>query len=192
MNKWDRRYQFSRSPGEACWVLQEHQHLLPDSGRALDLACGLGANALLLAQRGLDTQAWDASTVALKKLNEFADAAALAVTTELRDVEREPPAANSFEVIVVSQFLYRPLFAPLVQALVPGGLLFYQTWHQHKCSERGPSNPDYLLAPGELLLHFSELQTVFYREDGRFGDLEEGLRDISYYIGARAMDSGSA
>lgn len=185
MNKWDRRYQFSRDCGEACWVLQHNQHLLPAEGTALDLACGLGANALLLAEHGLATQAWDASTVALKKLSEFAAQRTLEVNTQLRDVESEPPAAQSFDIIVVSQFLYRPLFAFLIDALTPGGLIFYQTYHQQKLSQHGPSNPDYLLEPGELLQHFAPLQTVFYREDGRFGDPDKGLRDISYYIGAK-------
>lgn len=187
MNKWDRRYQFSRDIGEACWVLQHNQHLLPAQGRALDLACGLGANALLLAAQGLDTGAWDSSTVALKKLSDFAAQQSLLVNTVLRDVEAEPPAAESFNVIVVSQFLYRPLFPRLVDALLPGGLLFYQTYHQQKLSDRGPSNPDYLLAPGELLQQFTALQTVFYREDSRFGDCESGLRDMAYYVGAKTI-----
>lgn len=185
MNKWDRRYQFSREVGEACWVLQNNRHLLPGRGSALDLACGLGANALFLAGHGLDTQAWDSSTVALKKLSEFAAERSIDVNTQLRDVEREPPAPETFNVIVVSQFLYRPLFPALVDALVPGGLIFYQTYHQQKQSGHGPSNPDFLLEPGELLHRFAALQTVFYREDGQFGNAEEGLRDLSYYVGAK-------
>ena len=53
-------------------VLQQNTHLLPASGRVLDLACGLGGNALLLAQAGLETYAWDISAVALSRLQSAA------------------------------------------------------------------------------------------------------------------------
>lgn len=185
MNKWDHRHQSSQSPGEPCWVLEHNRHLLPDSGRSLDIACGLGANAILLAEQGLQSHAWDYSDVALQKLLSFAVQTQCVVTTELRDVERNPPTADSFNVIVVSHFLYRPLFPFLVDALLPGGLMFYQTWHQHKRAGKGPSNPDYLLETGELLQRFSALQTLFYREDGVTGQPQSGLRDISYYVGRK-------
>lgn len=186
MNKWDKRYLSSTAPGDPCWLLEQFQHLLPSNGCALDLACGLGGNAMLLARRGLETHAWDFSSIALRKLQEFASAQQLPIHTDLRDLERQPPAANRFDVIVASQYLLRPLFPAIVAALRPGGLVFYQTYHQQKLSGHGPSNPDFLLAPGELLEHFSGLQTVFYREDGRHGNLAEGLRDISYYVGCKA------
>lgn len=185
MNKWDKRYLSSTTCGEPCWLLEQFQHLLPASGRALDLACGLGGNAMLLARHDLETHAWDFSSIALRKLQSFATQQQFQIDTDLRDLERQPPPANSFDVIVVSHYLYRPLFPALVAALRPGGLVFYQTWHQQKRSDHGPSNPDYLLAPGELLEQFSALQTVYYREDGRHGSPQEGLRDLSYYVGCK-------
>ena len=65
-DKWDLRYK-DRLPLDqhACEVLQDYVHLLPDSGRALDLASGLGGNAIFLAQQGLNTVAWDISRLAL-------------------------------------------------------------------------------------------------------------------------------
>ena len=66
---WDQKYRESGDPhGTAVEVLQENLHLLPRQGRALELACGLGANALLLSAHGLDTHAWDISAVAIDKL----------------------------------------------------------------------------------------------------------------------------
>lgn len=185
MNKWDQRYQSRTEPGEPCWVLQHNQHLLPASGRALDLACGLGANALLLAENNLQTHAWDNSVVALQKLSECAAQQQFTIQTLQRDVEQNPPEPESFDVIVVSQFLYRPIFSALVKALKPGGLLFYQTFHRLKQSPSGPSNPDFLLAPGELLRVFADLQLLFYREDADVGDLTKGLRDCSYFVGSK-------
>lgn len=166
--------------------MQHNQHLLPTEGDALDLACGLGANALLLAARQLDTYAWDNSAVGLQKLAQFAAERSLSVTTLQRDVEQSPPPAHSFDVIVVSQFLYRPIFPALVAALKPGGVLFYQTFHQQKLSSSGPGNPDFLLAPGELLTAFADLQVLFYREDAQVGDLQQGLRDCSYFVGRKS------
>jgi SAM-dependent methyltransferase len=183
--KWDAAYSGDKQAGEARWVLRENSHLLPVSGTALDLACGLGANALLLAQHGLDTHAWDISPVALEKLKQTGQQQGLDIHTEHRDIEQNPPTPNSFDVIVVSHFLYRPICQDLIAALKPGGLLFYQTYHQQKLGSSGPSSEKFLLKPQELLRLFSNLDIVFYREDGRCGNLEEGLRDLSYLVGQK-------
>ncbi|WP_101758680.1 bifunctional 2-polyprenyl-6-hydroxyphenol methylase/3-demethylubiquinol 3-O-methyltransferase UbiG [Oceanicoccus sp. KOV_DT_Chl] len=184
-NKWDQRYQHKTRAGDPCWLLRNNLHLLPSTGSSLDVACGLGANALCLAAQGLQSHGWDISTVALEKLTEFAQQQSLAVTTLQRDIEQQPPAANSFDVIVVSHFLYRPIMADLVAALKPGGLLFYQTFNQNKTTAAGPSSATYLLTPNELLTLLSPLQLHFYREDGRTGQLDSGLRDCSYFIGKK-------
>ena len=163
--RWNLRFAKRDTPGEAAFVLTENLHLLPSSGRALELACGLGANALLLAAQGLQVEAMDYSDVALDKLAGFARQRGVAVTTVQADLEAgfEPPAA--YAVIVVSHYLYRPLLPVLVDMLAPGGLLFYQTFTRDKCSASGPSNPDYLLAPHELLRAFATLRCRYYRED---------------------------
>ena len=105
-------------------VLQQNAHLLPASGRVLDLACGLGGNALLLAQAGLETYAWDISAVALSRLQSAAHEADLSISTLARDVQANPPESDSFDVIVVGHFLYRPGFNALIDALRNNGLLF--------------------------------------------------------------------
>ncbi len=182
-DKWDKRYQKSTQPGECCWVLNNNLHLLAGRGRSLDLACGLGANALCLAELGFDSHAWDVSSVALDKLTGFAAQQSLSITTKQRDIEQSPPEENSFDVIVVSQFLYRPIFPALMAALKPGGLLFYQTFQKNKLTRSGPDNPQFLLAEGELLELLKPLTLLFYREDGRAGNLDQGLRDCSYFVG---------
>jgi SAM-dependent methyltransferase len=190
-HKWDRIYQQRTEPCKPCWVLANHTHLLPtkqqdsDLISSLDLACGLGANSLLLAEKGLDSHAWDVSSVALDQLQSLAEQQSLSVTTLQRDIENHPPPPNHFDVIVVSQFLYRPIFPAIIAALKPGGLLFYQTYHQQKVTEHGPSNQKFLLAPNELLSLLADLELVFYREDARQGNLSLGLRDCSYYIGRK-------
>ncbi len=173
-DKWDQRHR-QAAPGEAALVLQENRHLLPASGDALDLACGMGGNALLLARTGLRTRAWDISGVAIERLNAQATATSLPLIAEQRDVLTTPPAANSVDVIAVSRFLERELCPALMAALRPNGLLFYQTFTRDKAGPGGPSNPDFLLAENELLNLFAGLRLRVYREEGSIGDTAHGL-----------------
>jgi hypothetical protein len=87
--------------------------------------------------------------------------------------------------VVVSYFLDRALADNIVNALKPGGVLFYQTWCQQKTADRGPSNPEYLLADNELLKLFSDLRPRFYREEALLGDLSRGQRDIAMLVAER-------
>jgi tellurite methyltransferase len=75
--KWDQRYLCSDRFPPPVPVLSQNLHLLPSRGRALDLACGLGANALLLAEQGLEVVAWDLSPVAIERLRREAESRGL-------------------------------------------------------------------------------------------------------------------
>jgi tellurite methyltransferase len=184
--KWNQRYaQTDRMPSPAV-VLTANAHLLPASGRALDLACGLGANALFLAERGLDTTAWDLSAVAIDRLAAEATARSLRLDLAVCDVEAHPPAPSSFDVIVVSHFLERVLMPAIAAALRPSGVLFYQTFAREAVSDCGPSNPDFRLETNELLRLFQGLTVRVYREEGRLGDLSRGTRDLAMLVAQRA------
>ncbi len=156
--KWNVRYRYSQSTElrdpKAASVLEEHLQYLPRQGSALDLACGRGGNAALLHKQGLATHAWDISEVVVAELQQRLPD----VMAEVRDVVAEPPEANRFDVIVVSRFLERSLCSAIEAALKPGGVLFYQTL------THGLKNPDYLLAPNELLTLFPTLRVQFYEE----------------------------
>ena len=108
MNIKARREPESRAPARGlpppAEVLAQNRHLLPASGRALDLASGRGANALCLARRGgLAVSAWDNSAPALATLAFTARQHALYIACQRRDISRRPPAPDSFDVIVVSR-----------------------------------------------------------------------------------------
>ena len=180
-NKWDVCYRQTRESSPAQVVL-DNRHLLPASGTALDIACGLGANALLLAEHGLTTHAWDSSSVAIDKLRGRARAHGVSVETAVRDVVAHPPGPESFDIIVVTRFLERDLAPQLTRALRMGGLLFYQTFTRTRVSDVGPSNSDYRLADGELLVMFSALQVLVYREEGKVGDIRRGFRDEAMMV----------
>lgn len=188
-SQWDKRYESVLEPGQPCDALLRYPHLLPKSGRALDLACGLGANALFLAQHGLTTEGWDASTVALAKLATFAAQQGTSIHTEQRDVEASPPETNSFDVIVVSNFLHRATFPQLLSALRPGGLLYYQTFIKDKSPDIGPGNPDFLLDNNELLRLAAPLRILAYHEEGTIGDRRQGFRHQAMLVGCKETDA---
>jgi len=180
--RWDQRYHSQIDAQQAALVLASNSHLLPQSGAALDLACGLGANAMLLAGHGLETWAWDISPVAIARLDEIAREAGLRIHSEVHDVTAHPPPPDSFDVIVVSHFLERQLADALQKALRSGGLLFYQTFTHVRVAETGPRNPAFLLEENELLQLFRELKIICYREEGRVGDLQQGFRNEAMLI----------
>lgn len=182
--KWDAIYRQSQGSAAAD-VLAEQRFLLPKQGKALDLACGQGANALLLAEAGLTVEAWDISPVALSHLQENAAAKRLSVTTRQRQIDATGFQEQTFDVVVICRFLDRSLCNAIMTALKPEGLLFYQTFTRTKLAERGPSNPDYLLDRNELLRLFSPLAVVYYQELDRIGDWQYGDRNEARFIGQK-------
>lgn len=187
--KWNRIY--SRADYEwfsAASVLTENAFLLPNEGKALDLACGLGANAVFLSGQGLAVTAIDISSVAIKKLEQYSAEHKLQIKPQQIVIEPGTFIKNSFDVVVVSRFLDRSLSDAIIDSLKPGGLLFYQTYTQLKVSSGGPNNPDFLLAENELLDLFSPLALVYYRENGKLGNVQTGLRNEVQFIGRKVID----
>ncbi|MDJ0805808.1 MAG: methyltransferase domain-containing protein [Gammaproteobacteria bacterium] len=181
--KWNQRHADPTHQPRAAEVLYQNLHLLPVQGRALDLACGLGGNALLMAKSGLQVTAWDLSQVAINRLKGYAEAQGFKhLQAEVRDLGRESLPVESFDIIVVSYFLERALVAPLITALKPGGLLFYQTFTRISVDGQGPSNPDFRLADNELLRLFEPLAVRYYREENRLGSLTRGVRDVAMLV----------
>jgi SAM-dependent methyltransferase len=133
----------SVSPWVARWA-----GLLPD-GEVLDLACGGGRHARHCAALGHPVLALDRDAVAL------AEAAGPGITTLQADLEDGvtpwPFAPGRFAGIVVTNYLHRPLFGQLAASLASDGVLIYETFAAGNEAFGKPSNPAFLLAPGELL-----------------------------------------
>jgi len=185
-DKWHRIYTSGNHGGpQAAKVLRENTHLLPAGGKALDLACGLGANALLLAQHGLETCAWDISQTAIDQLRLRARALPVLLQAQVRDIITLPPAPGSFDVIIISRFLERTIIPHLIAALRDGGLIYYQTFSKDKIDDSGPRNPDYRLEKNELLSLFQTLQIIYYREEGTLGDISQVFRNETMLIAQR-------
>ncbi len=165
-------------------VITENPHLLPKEGRALDLACGAGADAIYLAKYGLQVDAWDISDTIIDKLSAHAKKNKLSIEAQARDINQRPPENNYYHVISVSHFLERDLIPILIRSLKPGGLIYYQTFSKTVTpSYSGPRNLDFRLGENELLNLFAELQLIVYREEGLLGDIQQGFRNEVMYIG---------
>lgn len=194
MNKGDDRMDDARKRWDAIYskplelpaapsrVLEENAHLLPAGGDALEIACGLAGNAVMLARGGFRVRAWDLSPVVVERINDYARTNGLTLTAEAHDMTVSAPEPSSCDVIVVAHYLERKLVPAIVGALRPGGLVFYQTFTRNKISDTGPSNPDFLLADGELLELFAALELLVYREERDAGDTRRGLRNEAMII----------
>jgi SAM-dependent methyltransferase len=187
--RWDSRYRDAGGPHAPAKVLVDNAHLLPREGTALDLACGLGGNALFLAGLGLETYAWDISPVAVDKLGALARQRGLPVIAEVKDALRDSIPPARFDVVVVAHYLERALTQPIIQALKLRGLLCYQTFTRTAVSEAGPEKDEWRLADGELLTMFAPLRPLVYREEGRVGDLSRGFRDKALLVAMKEEEA---
>ena len=151
--------------GPAPWLL-ENVDLLPASGRALDVACGRGRHALLLAAAGFAVTALDRDAAALDRLRGHAGRLELDVRTEVVDLEGPDVDLGTarFDLMVVTRYLHRPLVPLLVKALAPGGTLVYETFLASQAQRGHPTNPAFLLQPGELPLLVRPLDVLRSRE----------------------------
>lgn len=180
--KWDAIYnkRVGNTPPPAL-MLSKYVHLLPSSGLALDLACGLGGNSFFLAEQGLQVDAWDISAVAIEHINtQRSDGQR--INASVIDLSLALFPDSQYDVITVSRFLDRDLAPLIINALKPKGLLFHQTFTREKASAEGPIRPKFLLAKSELLSLFSALSPVVYHEEACIGDLNHGIRNEAILI----------
>ena len=125
-----------------------HASLVAAGARLLDVACGSGRHARLFAERGVQVTAVDRDAVALQSLTGVDG-----VAIEHRDIEREawPYTPNSFDAMIVCNYLWRPNFDALLATLKPGGVLLYETFMDGNERYGKPSRPDFLLRSNELI-----------------------------------------
>lgn len=151
------------APPPSPWVIR-FAALIDPQGPVLDLACGKGRHTTYLAYKGHPVLALDRNGDALRPLN-----GVTGVETCEADLESGQPwplPNRRFAGIVVTNYLYRPLFPFILDALADNGVLIYETFGLGNERYGKPSNPDFLLRPGELLnLVAGPLRIVAF-EDG--------------------------
>jgi SAM-dependent methyltransferase len=166
------------------WVVR-WSHLVAPGGRVLDVACGHGRHLRWFAQRGHPVTGVDRSAEAL---------AAAAGLGELitADIENGPwPfAGRTFDAVIITNYLWRPLLGAIRDCVAPGGVLIHETFAAGNETVGKPSRPDFLLAPGELLDAYGGLRIVAY-EDGfldapeRFVQRVAAVRAVAGNVPAR-------
>ena len=145
----------------SAWVTRWADRIA-SGGRVLDVASGSGRHARWLAVRGYSVDAVDRDAEALEKL-----AATPNVTAHCADIENAPWPfePGRYAGVVVTNYLHRPLFPQLIDALAPGGVLIYETFAAGNERYGRPSNPAFLLKPGELLDAVrGRLQVIAYED----------------------------
>ena len=143
----------------SAWV-QRWSHLVPANGSVLDVACGHGRHLRWFAQRGHPVRGVDRSPEAITAVADLGRAVEA-------DIENGPwPfAGETFDAVVITNYLWRPLLPQIVASVAPGGVLIYETFAAGNETVGKPSRPDFLLQPGELLQVAAGLHVVAF-EDG--------------------------
>ena len=153
-------------------------------GRALDVACGRGRNAIHLAANGYAVDAMDISDVALARARERADAAGVVVNWIESDLEQPDIARDTYDVIVIARFLDRPLIPRLIDALRPGGHVVYDHHCITSVEVDGPKSHRFRARPNELLERFRALRVLFY-EEGIVADPDGGRMALARLVACK-------
>ena len=167
--------------------LQRWAALIRPAGRVLDLACGSGRHTRWLAARGFEVTAVDRDAAAVQPLHAVARVADL-------ECAPWPLAGQRFDAIVVTNYLWRPLWPQLLAALAEGGVLIYETFAEGNQTVGRPARADFLLRHGELLDVARGLHIVAY-EEGFLDDPARFVQRIAAVVGAPglrrfALDAG--
>ncbi len=165
--KWDCRWQEKAAAGKwrpDPWLKRALPFL--HRGQALDVACGMGRNAIFLAEQGFEVTAIDISHVALELLEKEAQRRRLSIETLQVDLETEAQLPTGpFDLLLNFFYLHRPLLPQELSRVRPGGIVVVRTFSCAGTDQFGAIRPEIALRPGELLEIFSGW-TVLLHEEG--------------------------
>lgn len=141
------------------WIVR-WSSLVPPGASVLDVACGSGRHLRWFAGRGARVTGVDRDAAALQSLAGLGELV-------VADIEGGawPFEGRRFDAVVVTNYLWRTLMPTIVASVADGGLLLYETFTTAHAAVGKPSNPDFLLQPGELLRQTQGLRVIAY-EDG--------------------------
>ena len=159
------------------WI-QRWAHLIAPASRVLDLACGAGRHMQYLSSLGHSLLGVDRSDEALRAASAWGD-------TLMADIENGdwPLPNQQFGAVVVTHYLWRPLWPQILGAVESGGVLLYETFAQGHETVGRPARPEFLLQPGELLKVAVEggLRVIAYED----GFLESPARFVQRIVAVR-------
>lgn len=133
-------------------------HLLPRGSQVLDLACGHGRHMRFLQQQGHIVLGVDRDAQSLQTASAYGQVLQA-------DVENNPwPLTQRFDALVVTNYLWRPLWPSLLSSLKPGGVLLYETFSEGNETVGRPARPEFLLRHNELLQLCSGMHVVAFEQ----------------------------
>jgi len=166
----------------SAWV-QRWSHLVPAGGPVLDVACGAGRHMRWFRQHGHPVTGVDRSPEAI---------AAVAALGEALCADLEngpwPWPGRTFGGVVVTNYLWRPLFPALLRSIAAGGVLIYETFAAGNETVGRPARPEFLLQPGELLRLCEGLHVVAFED----GYLDEPARFVQRIAAVRSAGGSVA
>jgi len=142
------------------WIVR-WSHLAPTGGTVLDVACGPGRHLYWFHRHGLRVVGVDRSPEAIASAAPLAEHGAEIVQADIEDGPW-PFEGRTFDVVVVTNYLWRARLPDIVAAVAPGGVLLYETFAQGNETVGKPCRAEFLLQPGELLRACADLRVVAY------------------------------
>ncbi len=133
-------------------------------GRALDIACGTGRNALRVAEAGYQVDALDISSVALDRARNSAHERGLEINWLQTDLDEARFETGGYQLVTVIRYVNRRMTQAIIDALAPDGWLLYEHHLRTPLNVEGPRSPEFRLAPQEVLQMFSSLRILHYGE----------------------------
>jgi tellurite methyltransferase len=166
--RWNEKYQAGDFPEKPSGIVEQFYRQAP-LGRALDIAAGSGRNAIFLAEQGVKVEALDISDKALAGLDKHPNVTPVCVDLDVFDIPM-----NRYHLILNIRFLHRRLFPQIIEGLMDGGMLIFETYLiGNDGAPQGAHRREFMLRPNELLHSFLPLRIIHYREMIS-GDSEEG------------------
>ena len=163
-DKWNQRYaEDSQRKNNPVTLLQEWLPRLP-AGKALDVACGAGRNAIFLARQGYRVDAIDISPVGLELARQEAERLGLEINWIEQDLDQPCDFDTDYDLIVVLWYVNLPLITRLCGCLAPGGYLLCE---EHLVTDQqvvGPTSPQFRVLPGALSRAVDGLEIELYEE----------------------------
>lgn len=160
------------SAAPSAWI-QRFAHLVRPGGTVLDLACGMGRHMRFFHDSSHPVVGVDQAQAAIESVAHLGEA----IQADLENGPW-PLTGRSFDAVLVTNYLWRPLWPRILASVAPGGVLLYETFAQGNEAYGKPSRPDFLLAPGELLQVCAGWTIVAY-EHGLLGQPERVVQRIA-------------
>jgi len=162
--KWNQRYaEDSYHKNNPVTLVEDWLPRLP-VGRALDVACGAGRNAIFLAQAGYQVDAIDISSEGLNQARQKAESQGLSINWIEHDLDQTYQFDTDYDLIIILWYVDLALVTRLCGCLAAGGYLLCE---EHLITDReviGPTSSDYRVAPGDLREAVSGVDVLMYEE----------------------------